>query len=187
MVALSPQAVADGGGGAYLDELVPSKEKFDRLVETVVCDGRRLVEKFGQPPVDPQKPVSEISQRLTTLEKIRKNIEVLWKEAWQQCVGKRSEPIGQSPSNSSSQGEVTPFEDEDHVTSSREPDSSVAKSSTENASEVKKVSQVSKESSDRFSELEGEAYEVREGCGHYVSGCGHHVMWMWSFLVVPSY
>lgn len=178
VASLHPQALAERGGRAYLERLRPCKTEFDELIEGVVRDGEGLVEILGQPPTDPHSPLPKITQQLAGVRDTKKEVDDVWERAWQQPgVVERSEPIGQSPAHSS-QGETTPPEAEasssaelelsgvklsGSVTSLDEEEGGVVVT-TVTGGEVRKVSQVdmiSKHSSDKFSELEEEAYEVR--------------------------
>lgn len=177
--SLSLQAVAERGGVAYLERLVPSKEEFDEAVEGAQRDGGGLVEIFSRPPLDPLSPADRIEGQLGRVEEAKKEVNILWERAWHPgAAGVRSEPIGQSPSHSS-QGEATPpVTEEDHVTSSESGSSLEAPAPVRmctvqgGGAEVRKVGQVgvvSKRSSDQFSELEEEVYEVSgRGRGQWV-------------------
>ncbi len=180
MLALSPQAMAaDGrgagpqGGRAYLERLLPAKRKLDELYANTMEAGRGLVEVFSKPPIDPQSPIGRINDDLSRLDKEKQLVDRKWEEAWQPLMGERSEPIGQSPSHSS-KGEATPTPDEEGSkvngrSGSLEEGVKVAQvHSSTTRSEVRKVNQVSvvtKKNSDKYSELEEEAYEVKGGCG----------------------
>ena len=170
VLSLSPQAmegVGQEGDRAYLERLLPAKQELDELYASTVEDGRGLVEVFSRPPVDPHSPVGRINDDLVRLEKEKEIVDRKWEEAWLPFMGERGEPIGQSPSHSS-KGEATPtdmkingsgtFVDVDR-------DVKVAQvHSTTTGSEVKKVNQVgavTKKNSDKYSELEEEAYEVK--------------------------
>lgn len=180
--ALSPRAIEDGGGSSYLNDLIPSKEELDELFGGLVKDGHGLVEIFSRPPVDPNDPVIRISNQLKDLKAEKTKIDHMWEKAWQPIrEWERGEPIGQSPSQSSHDDDATPSGD-DHVTSGAEVESLASRSSSSLPSDeskskvkvtqtrtgagsgkVKKVSQVgvvSQKDSDKFSELEEEAYEV---------------------------
>ena len=174
VLALSPQAmegVGQEGGGAYMERLLPAKQELDELYASTVEDGHGLVEVFSRPPIDPHSPVGRINEDLSRLEKEKEIVDRKWEEAWLPFVGERGEPIGQSPSHSS-KGETTPTitEEEPRINGSGtsveiEKDVKVAQvHSTTTGSEVRKVSQVgvvTKKNSDKYSELEEEAYEVK--------------------------
>ena len=181
---LAPQVVAKRGGRVYLEGLVSTKEDFDDLIECALRDGEGLMEIFSRPPTEPHSPLERISQQLGEVEAAKKEVNELWEKAWRPSVGVRSEPIGQSPSHSS-QGQTTPSTSEDHVTSSGSGTSlegprggGVARVHKIQTAEVKKVGVVNKRSSDKFSELEEEAYEVIRGVV---------CMWVWSMLYISFY
>ena len=107
------------------------------------------MEIFSQPPVDPLNPVDTISQHLITVEHSKKKVDEMWKKVWSTQDG--------------------------HVTSSDKAEDTKSKASTEpvgmtvaqvhtSPGKVRRVNQVgvvSKKNSDKFSELEEEAYEVK--------------------------
>ena len=138
--ALSPRAIDNGGGVAYLDHLAPSKDKYKELYQSAVQDGRGLVEIFNKPPLDPLNPVSKINGHLKEVEEGKQKIDALWAEAW-----------GRS--------KTTPTEDSSLKTRSV----GVAQIQAVPVKKVNKKVGVVTQNSDRFSELEEEAYEVREG------------------------
>lgn len=144
--ALSPEAIIEGGGGAYLEHLAPSKDKYDGLYQSAVQDGRGLVEIFSKPPVDPQNPVSKISEHLSEVEKGKKKVDALWAESLGRGVAKQSESVGQSPGHY----ETTPPE---------------PVATPPGPVQVARKVKSDMKTSDRFSELEEAAYEVRGGCG----------------------
>ena len=179
MSALSPRAISDGGGRAYLEELVSSKEELDELFESTMQEGQELVEIFSKPPVDPGNPVLKISKQLQELQEEVKVINDMWKEAWQLDVSEREKPIGRSP------GFEEAASSNDHLLSSSdggvfsEPpeEKSVAAEVKKVSKEVKMISKVDRRNSDKYSELEEEAYEVRQwvwplGVVKLVSGLG---------------
>jgi len=145
---------------------------LDELFGKLVQDGRGLMEIFSRPPVSPGEPVIRIRSRLKNLRDEKLEIDALWEEAWQ---GRHSDLIGQTDQP----GSATPST---HV--EREQVSTMSLSSG-NASPkntkpplksgevdgdrgvVRKVSHgsssggLNRRNSDKFSELEEEAYEVR--------------------------
>lgn len=175
--ALTPRAIDDGGGTPYLNELFPTKEELDELFSSLVKDGRGLVEIFSNPPVDPSDSVIRIRSRLKNLRDEKVQIDRMWEEAWR--GGEHGNPIGQGSleedATPSANGHVTsgveggPLEDNSSssLSSGESAPTKVQTSPSKASGKVKKVSQggvVSRKNSDKFSELEEEAYEV-SGCG----------------------
>ncbi len=180
--ALSPRAVQDGGGVPYLNELLTTKEELDDLFGKLVKDGRALVEIFSHPPVDPGEPVIRIRTQLKNLLDEKIEIDKLWEEAWKSFGvdaehGKLESGSGVhvnvTPGGSHSSLEKGPLSS--NSASSASGDSSAGMKTVQSPSpksvavngKVKKVSPgspgLSRRNSDKFSELEEEAYEVRGG------------------------
>ena len=138
---------------AYLSHLAPSKESYDKLYRSTVQDGRGLVEIFSKPPLDPLNPVSKLSDHLRDVEDGKKRVDAMWAESWGR---------GQ---DGSSCGESTPPSDE--ATPNEEPGPVGVVSTQVRTVQVAKVKGTGNkntsemEISDRFSELEEEAYEVK--------------------------
>ena len=174
MSALTPRAIKDGGGNSYLNELITSKEELDECFENVVRDGHGLVEIFNRPPVDSNDPVVRITSQMKDLQVEKKKIDEMWDAAWE-----RGKPIGQSSGQNNHGDNDTPSVDDLVVSgigvksvnssSSQAPVTLEAKvkmiqpTSGGGSGKVEKVIQVgvSQKDSDKFSELEEEAYEVR--------------------------
>lgn len=169
VTSLAPQAIASGGGAAYLNALVPSKEELDRLVEGAVHDGRGLMEIFSQPPTDPHNVSSVISRHLNTLEEGKKKVDAMWKEARHPIVSERSDPIGQSPTHSSQGETAPPGGDKRHlILNGGLAEATRIRPAKPLAQEVgvakppSKINRaVSQRHSDKYNQLEEEAYEVR--------------------------
>ena len=149
--ALSPEAVTGGGGVAYLEGLASSKEKFDSLHANAVKEGQALVTLFSQPPVDPTNPASKFNEQLGVIQELKDTVDTLWAES------RRASDDG------------------GHVGSKPEPVASdeVGVATVQSSEAEKKGSRrdsLSTQSSERFSELEEQAYEVRgRGRGGVVS------------------
>lgn len=152
--ALSPAALASGPSD-YLKTLVPVKEELDTLYESTVEDGQALVEIFNKPPQDPHNPVLKITSQLDFLEEKKKEIDEIWEGVWQSM--KRNEPIGQEKVVAVPTGHVT----------------AVPGGLAQQSGQEKEVDVVSarRKLSDKYSELEEEAYEV----GMVLCGCGHRL------------
>jgi hypothetical protein len=155
--ALSPKTIRNGGGVAYLDNLTPSKQKYDEAYKNAVQDGQELVELFSRPPVEPQNPLGKISQHLKEVEGGKRRVDAMWAESWRRGQNGSS---GDNEATHPSDGGATPSASED-----LEPVEPVGV-----VSKVTGVNQANVNVSDRFSELEEEAYEVRwvwlQGKGH---------------------
>ena len=174
---MSAQAIFDEGGSPYLNSLIQFKRELDELFESALHHGKGLVEIFNKSPLDPDNPVIKISDQISHLEEERKKINEAWEEAWQLSWRDNDTSLSYS-----GRDETTP--------SSRELESSGSKSDTpldtstdrgvakthvhlvSSSNEVKKVTKmggVSRRDSDKYSELEEEAYEVRvQDCRHWV-------------------
>lgn len=153
--ALSPEAIRKGGGVAYLDHLTPSKNKYDKLYLSAVQDGRGLVEIFNKPPIDPLNPVSKISDHLRDVEDRKKEVDAMWEESWGHGHSCQDET---TPSGDEATPTVTPKVNLEPVRVVR------AVSSGRGVNQVNQVAGKTTSEinlSDRFSELEEEAYEVR--------------------------
>ena len=177
VVALSPQSTPTAEGGrAYLEHLLPTKEHLDQLYARTVQEGRGLVQIFSKPPLDPQSPMGRINEDLACLHKEKQLVDRKWEEAWHPAISQRSDPVGQSPSHSSKR-DVAPAPREEGSKVAGESGKGVTvkqvQSTTTGSSKVRKVSQVgavSKQNSDKYSELEEEAYEVKGRHTHKMGG-----------------
>ncbi len=123
------------------------------------------MEIFNTPPVNPSdNTMIKISAQLSRLEGEKKEIASKWEEAWKLSEKLRGNLIGRSP-GVGGQSEAPPTGAGLELSRSKSNGSDIEGVTTSRVhavskNEVKKVGQVTRRDSDKYSELEEEAYEV---------------------------
>ena len=157
--------------------------ELDELFDNVIRDGLGLVEIFSHPPVDSQDPMTSISGHMESVQVKKRRIDEMWEEAWNSNKGReKKNPMDQSQGPNCNGNQATPSGD-DYVINGVKVDTLASKLSPlsptpaesgargtvvespigTRVSRVEKPMQVevvNQSDSDKFSELEEEAYEV---------------------------